>query len=117
MRLHSFVPGLAPKKPQGSRFEPGHRQKVRIHLDGGWLDGVYNRETARFWVRSPSGWDELPDAVEFWTQAQVLPVADPEVSLDVDTYRSRRRRWAKIAEESPCISTCTGVSSSHARAY
>ncbi len=80
MQLRSFAPGLAPRKITGSRFEPGHRQRVRLHLDGDWLDGVYNRKTCRFWVRHLDGWDELDAGeVKWWTQAQILPAPDPEI--------------------------------------
>lgn len=94
MDLRSFVPGLAPPgkrqfwiqgkrgyREWGNRFEPQHRQRVRIYLDGDWADGLYNRDTRLFWLRSGGGWIELrPDDVALWTQQPPWPMPDPDVA-------------------------------------
>ncbi len=86
MNLRSFAPGLAPQAKAGTRFEPGHRQLVRL-FDGQWHPGAYDRVKGRFWLRSVGGWIALqPDAVRFWTQMPPWAMPDPEIPLDMRDF-------------------------------
>lgn len=67
--------------PFGNRYEPQHRQRVRVFVGGSWFDGAYDREEHRFWIKDPD-WIELrADAVAWWTQAPPWSMADPDVAM------------------------------------
>ena len=105
MTLRPFRPGMAPGRVNGSQFEPGHRQRVRVYhywttgeAEGWcWSAGAYDREEQRFWVRTDDGhWFELADnAVPLWTQMPPVDwMPDPVVGAyplvtDLHTYCDR----------------------------
>lgn len=83
MMLRPFRSGLAPDYAgtRGTRFEPGHRVRVRAYVepDQIWATCAYNRKTARFWLFLRGDWFELAtDAVRWWTQMPPWCMRDPE---------------------------------------
>ncbi|MEO1367500.1 MAG: hypothetical protein AAFX50_10020 [Acidobacteriota bacterium] len=101
MLLRPFRPGLAPvptddsRWVNGTRYEPGHRQRVRAYLepDQAWFDCAYNRETRRFWVLWRGAWQEQQhDAVRWWTLMPPVPRRDPDalrVAIERERYSDR----------------------------